>query len=200
VRSGFSELILPGASVWAHAPEKVLGMRRHWAEENQDLQGAVMRAVYRACLWLGKADNRPLASDILARSQHLDLPDHAIDPALTGHIIPKEGQKPWSVPHFLKFFSEATTFPWRSHGAWIGTQLSRHYGLDVEHSIRIGADCMRPDLYRQHLGRGGVDMPGASMKVEGVLNKPTPVASTQGEMILGPDAFFDGKTFDFGLI
>jgi NitT/TauT family transport system ATP-binding protein len=59
---------------------------------------------------------------------------------------------------------------------------------------------MRPDLYRQHLGRGGVDMPGASMKVEGVLNKPTPVASTQGEMILGPDAFFDGKTFDFGLI
>ena len=43
-------------------------------------------------------------------------------------------------------------------------------------------------------------MPGASAKVEGALTHATAVASTKGEMILGPDAFFDGKTYDFAAL
>jgi NitT/TauT family transport system ATP-binding protein len=40
-------------------------------------------------------------------------------------------------------------------------------------------------------------MPGASERVEGAMATPTAVASTKGEMILGPDVFFDGALFDF---
>ena len=37
-----------------------------------------------------------------------------------------------------------------------------------------------------------MDMPGASARIEGAMTHPTPVASEKGQMILGPDAFFDG--------
>ncbi|WP_299628444.1 CmpA/NrtA family ABC transporter substrate-binding protein [uncultured Tateyamaria sp.] len=193
-----AELILPGASIWAHAPEKVLGMRRDWAAENDEACGVLLRAVYRAARWLGQAENQPLASEILARSEHLDLPDHAIDPALTGHILCRHGDAPVHIPNFLKFHQGATNFPWRSQGAWIGAQISRLAGLDEARTVQTAADCLRPDLYRRHLATSDADMPGASAKVEGALAHPTAVASTRGEMILGPDAYFDGRTFDFG--
>lgn len=197
VSKGQAELILPGAAIWAHAPEKVLGMRRDWLAENDETCGVLLRAVYRATRWLGQAKNQPLASEILARSEHLDLPDHAIDPALTGHITCQHGAAPVQFPNFLKFHTGATNFPWRSQGAWIGAQISRLVGLDEARTVHTAADCLRPDLYRRHLATSDADMPGASAKVEGALAHPTAVASTQGEMILGPDAFFDGRTFDF---
>ena len=198
VSSGAAELILPGSSIWAHAPEKVLGMRSQWADENDATCGGLLRAMYRAARWLGQPQNKPLASDILAKSEHLDLPDHAIDPAMTGHIVPKAGQPAWQVDNFLKFHADATNFPWRSQGAWIGEQISRLHQLDSEKAVRTAADCLRPDLYRRHLAASSVDMPGASSKVEGALQHATAVASERGEMILGTERFFDGKTFDFG--
>lgn len=200
VSSGVAELILPGSAIWAHAPEKVLGMRQDWAEANDATCGGLLRAMYRAARWLGQKNNRPLASDILARSEHLDLPDHAIDPALSGHIVPKLGQSAWAAHNFLKFHCEATTFPWRSQGAWIGAQLSHLHHLDYKEAVTVAANCLRPDLYRKHLATSGADMPGASAKVEGALNHATAVASARGDMILGADRFFDGKTFDFGTI
>lgn len=197
VSSGAAELILPGAAIWAHAPEKVLGMRRDWLADNDTTCGALLRAMYSASLWLGQPENRSLASEILARSEHLDIPDHAIDPALTGRIVPNLGQPAWQIDNFIKFHEGATTFPWRSQGAWIGAQISRLHRLDLESTVSKAANCLRPDLYRSHLGERGVDMPGASAKVEGSLHYPTAVASARGELVLGTDMFFDGKTFDF---
>ena len=55
--------------------------------------------------------------------------------------------------------------------------------------------CFR--VYRQHLGGAGVDLPGASAKVEGAMRNRTAVASRHGHMILAADAFFDGQIFDF---
>ena len=195
-----AELVLPGAAIWAHAPEKVLGMRADWAAENDAACGALLRAVFRAAHWLARPENHPLASSILAQSANLDLPDHAIDPALTGHITPRAGDVPWHIPHFLKFHQQAGTFPWRSQGAWIGAQISRLTGVPADTATQTAAACLRPDLYRRHLAKANVDMPGASAKIEGALAHATAVASTRGEMILGPDAFFDGATFDFGAI
>lgn len=197
VSAGVAELILPGSAIWAHAPEKVLGMRREWAEKNDLLAGRLIRAVYRAAEWLDKSENRPLAGEILARSEHLDLPDIAIDPALTGQIMPRLGGAPWDVPGFQKFHAEATSFPWRSLGAWIGLQISHLHGVDQEAAIKAGSSTLRPDFFRRHLADIHADMPGASAKVEGALHHATAVATTHGEMILGPDAFFDGRTFDF---
>ncbi|MCY4179146.1 MAG: CmpA/NrtA family ABC transporter substrate-binding protein [Litoreibacter sp.] len=200
VGTGAAEIVLPGSGIWAHAPEKVLGMRRDWVEANESRAEALTRAVFEACEWLGVARNHPLACEILARSEHLNLPDAAIEAALSGRITPRLGATPWFVPNFLQFGGAAASFPWRSSAAWIGGQLCKLEGLDANKVLPRAAACFRPDLYRRFLAQTDADMPGASAKIEGSLSHPTAVASTRGEMILEADAFFDGKTFDFSEI
>lgn len=197
VGAGVGELILPSVAIWAQAPEKVLAARRGWITDNDTAVRGLMRAVSRAARWLDCPDNRVLAIEILARSAHLNLPVSAIEHALTGRFATRLNGPPVHVPDFVRFFDGATNFPWRSQAAWIGAQIARITGIDSTHAIKVAQATMRPDCYRAHLGPIGVDLPGASAKVEGALTHATAVASTRGQMILGPDAFFDGKTYDF---
>lgn len=90
------------------------------------------------------------------------------------------------------FHNHAASFPWRSQAAWIAAQLGAT-GADIAKAKQ----CFRSDLYREYLGPIGTDLPGASEKVEGAIAELTAVASSRGGMILAPDAFFDGRTFDF---
>jgi len=197
VQNSNAVLILPGSRIWAAAPEKVLGVRHAWAEANPQTCHAMMRAVYKACKWLDQPTNKPLAIEILTRSQHLNLPEHAIEPALTGLIAPSLDHAPIQVEQFLSFHDRAANFPWRSQAKWIAGRLADWHDLDGEAAQDIAQACFRTDHYRHALSPIGVDMPGASEKIEGALTVPTAVASTKGEMILGPDRFFDDAVFDF---
>lgn len=193
-------LVLPSQSIWQTAPEKVLGARRTWMQDNPDTCARMIRAVYKAAHWLDQPSNTPLAIEILARSQHLDLPDQAIDPALTGQIITTNGQAPRKGPPLVTFWDKSANFPWRSQAAWIATQLAGLHSHDAANARDIARGCFRSDLYRAALSPLGVDMPGASEKIEGALTVPTAVASTKGQMILGPDQFFDGAEFDISAV
>lgn len=193
VARGAAELAFAGQAIWSFAPEKVLAARHEWVEANPDTVRALMRAVYAAAQWLDTPRNKPLAIEILARSEHLNLPYETIDPAISSRLIPAPGAAPVTVDQFLMFHRHAATFPWRSQAAWIASRL----GQDAA-GLEQARACFRPDLYRENLGPMGVDLPGASEKVEGAMRHATAVASTKGHMILGPDAFFDGGTFDSG--
>lgn len=190
-------LVLPGSAIWQFAPEKVLGARHDWVTENPKTSAALIRAIYKATTWLHRSENMPLAAEILARSQHLDLPDHAIDPALTGRITTQTTAAPTQSNRFLNFHTQSANFPWRSQACWIADRLAKWHNLDSQATQQIARDSFRTDLYRAALAHVGVDMPGASEKVEGAMKHMTAVASTKGQMILGPDTFFDGKLFDF---
>lgn len=192
VARGVAELVLPGSAIWAFAPEKVLAARHEWVSDNPEKVRGLMRAVYTAAKWLDTPSNKSLAVEILARSEHLNLPAELIDPAISGQITPALGQSPVSVERFLLFDSQAAHFPWRSQAAWI----AQHLGADPEEVERVKS-CFRTDIYRDVLGPIGADLPGGSEKVEGFMRHGTAVSSTRGHMILGPDAFFDGKIFDF---
>ena len=192
VQKGVGQLMMAGRDVWQFAPEKVLAARNDWITENPDLVRKLMRAVYQAAAWLDAKKNKPLAVEILGRSEHLRLSPELIDPAVTGHIVARRHQPPVEIKRFLQFHKHAATFPWRSQAAWIAQQL----GADAGGITRAKA-CFRTDLYRRNLAEIGVDMPGASEKHEGALQFETAVASSRGHMILAPDAFFDGRTFDF---
>ncbi|PJI92715.1 NitT/TauT family transport system ATP-binding protein [Yoonia maricola] len=192
VQRGVAQLMMTGSDVWKFAPEKVLAARHDWIAENDDAVRRLMRAVYGAAKWLDARQNKPLAIEILGRSEHLNLSPELIDPAVTGHLTPGLGQPPVAVQRFLQFHKYAANFPWRSQAAWIAKQL----GADAD-GIARAKQCFRSDLYRKHLNGIGADLPGASEKIEGSLKFETAVASTHGHMILAPDAFFDGSMFDF---
>lgn len=192
VQQGVAQLMMTGRDVWRYAPEKVLAARHEWVGQNGDMARKLMRAIFHASAWLDTPKNKPLAVEILGRSEHLSMSPDLIDPALTGHIAPKPDAHPESIDRFLQFHKHAANFPWRSQAAWIAQQL----GADAA-GVEKAKACFRSDLYRQNLAGIGADMPGASEKIEGSLQFETAVASSRGHMILAPDAFFDGRTFDF---
>ncbi len=192
VQRDAGELVMAGRDVWAYAPEKVLAARHDWLSENPQTARRLMRAVYQASAWLDVGRNKPLAIEILARSEHLSMSPELIDGALTGQLITKKDSHPVSVSRFLQFHKHAASFPWRSQAAWIAS----HLGADPD-GVQKAKACFRTDLYRQNLMDVGADMPGASEKQEGALRYEAAVASSRGDMILAPDAFFDGKVFDF---
>ncbi|KZY39003.1 nitrate transporter, partial [Roseovarius sp. HI0049] len=86
VDEGAGALLLPGKAIWEFAPEKVLAVRRDWAETEPNLLGRLMRAVWRAGRWLSNPESRTTAGEILSRAQYLDVPSELIDRALSGHL------------------------------------------------------------------------------------------------------------------
>jgi NitT/TauT family transport system ATP-binding protein len=197
VDAELAEIVLPGARIWQFAAEKVLGLRQEWAETNRDTLFALLRALSKAAVWADRPENHVTLSEILARETYLDLPAEVIERSLNGRLTLSPGGRQGLVEDFLVLHRKAATFPWRSFALWIYAQMVR--AGQVQHSPeRLAAvrQVFRPDLYREALGPTGVDLPGASEKVEGALAAETPVASRAGKLYLGPDRFFDGTVFD----
>ena len=196
VEDGVGDLLLPGRAIWAFAPEKVLAVRTDWAEAEPMLLGRLMRATWRAGRWLAQAGSLTTAAEILARGEYLNVPAEVIDRSLSGRITISPSGEERRVDGFIEFHRGAATFPWRSQAAWIGRQMAARLGLDRDDAARVARGVYRTDLYRRMLRDTGAELPGASEKVEGAVDRETAVASETGRLFLQPDRFFDGRTFD----
>jgi two-component system, oxyanion-binding sensor len=196
VEQGAGVLLLPGRAIWASAPEKGLVMRHEMAETEPDLTGRLMRAVWRAGRWLDQAENRGTVAEILSRPAYLNLPSEVTERGLAGRLLISPAGVYRAVPQFIGFHDGAATFPWKSLAALFADRIARQHGLNPAQAMQAAMECFRTDLYRQYLRSAGVDLPGASAKVEGGMDHPTAVASEKGKMILRPDVFFDGRLFE----
>ncbi len=196
VEQGAGALLLPGTSIWAFAPEKVMAVRSEWAETEPDLLGRLMRAIWHAGRWLSNPESSGTAGEILSRKEYLDVAPELIERALTGQMAVTQRGDVRHVEKFLCFHHGGAPFPWRSQAKWIARRLSQWHKVAREVSLDDAARVFRADLYRRHLGDTAADLPGASEKLEGAIRHPTAVASTKGELSLLPDAFFDGEIFD----
>ena len=196
VEQGIGELLLPGAAIWAFAPEKVLAVRHDWTASQPELTARLIRALWRSGRWLAQPDTLSTASEVLARPDYLDMSAEIIERALTGRLsIAPQGELR-SVRGFLDFHDGAAGFPWRTYGDWIAGRLAGRMGLERGPARAAGKAVYRSDLYRSALAPLGADLPGASEKAMGMIRVPTAVASPKGSLILQPDAFFDGTVFD----
>ena len=196
VEYGVGALLLPGRAIWAAPPEKGLVLRRDFTETRSELTGRLMRALWRAGQWLDEAGNRGTAAEILSRRDYLNLPPELAARGLTGQLLVTPAGEMRSCPDFVTFNRGAATFPWKSLAALFAERIIRRHGLDPEPAMRAAMGCYRTDLYRLHLRPAGAPLPGASMRVEGMIDSPRRVAAERGEMILGADAFFDGRTYE----
>lgn len=197
VDEGIGEIAAAGVNIWQRGVEKVLATRTDWAEAHGESLGQLLRALDRAAAWCDDPANHADLAALLARPGHLGQPAELILQALAGRMPLTCGGDVVELPDFLVFHRGAANFPWRSQALWIYSQFVR-WGM-VEPSAqaeRAAAGVFRSDLYRSALAGRGVAMPGASMKVEGSLANPLAAASHQGNLMLSPDRFFDGKSFD----
>jgi NitT/TauT family transport system ATP-binding protein len=196
VERGAGALVLAGRAIWASPPEKGLVLTRDFAEGRPEETGRLMRAVWRACRWLDGAENRPTAAEILSRPEYLNLPPELSERGLMDRLHVSATGEVRHYPGFVRFHAGAANFPWRSLAALLARRIARLHGLDEVRAMQVAMGCFRTDLYRHHLRAAGADLPGASARIEGGMVHPTAVASEKGQMILGPDAFFDGETFE----
>lgn len=196
VERGLGELILPGSAIWSFAPEKVLAVRSHWADDEPDLTARLMRAVWKACRWLGQGGVRTTAAELLSDSRYLDLPPEIIDRSLSGRLVVTPSGETGRFPGFLEFYDGAANFPWKSQAAWIGNQIAGRLGLDRVQAMDKARGVFRSDIYRRYLVEAGAILPGASEKVEGGIGEATGVAAERGRLILAENRFFDSRIFD----
>ncbi len=196
VMLGHGRIATVKAAIWRSSPEKVLGAQARWAERHPDALAALLRALYRAAAWCADPANREDLAALLGGPAYVDRPAEWMLPALSGDILVGGG----CMVHVEDFFvpqAKAATFPWKSHAAWFYSQMVR-WG-QIEHDAAratIARETYRPDIYRAALRPLGIAMPGASAKVEGALERATPVGASGSGLVLGPDGFFDGGRFD----
>ncbi len=184
------------ASIWRNSPDKVIGMRAHWAEANAEVVAALIRAVHKAALFCGMPENHIEIARIMSAPHYLGVAPEQILPALTGRFDIGGGVSV-DVPNHFVPYDLAANFPWTSHALWFYSQMVR-WG-EVQHTperAHAAALAFRPDIYRAAMAPLRVPVPVDDSKVEGLLPAPTAVAATQDTVTIGPDGFFDGKIFD----
>lgn len=197
VAEGVGEIVAAGANIWKRGVEKVVAMRSDWMEGNPEVTDRLLRALARAAAWCDDPANNGALADLLAWPEHIGEPPERILPALTGQIPLVQGGSTASIPDFMLFHREAANFPWRSQALWIYSQFVRwNMVKPTPETEAKAAAVFRSDVYRRALHESGIVMPGASLKVEGALDKAMPVGAHHGVLTLGPDRFFDGRVFD----
>lgn len=196
VAAGTGRIVTVKALLWKNSPEKVLGVRKAWADENPGALAALLRALHHSARWCQDPGNHGELAAVMAQPGFLGLPPAVQMPILTGHLR-LGGRAELQIDDFFLPFDKAANFPWKSHALWFYTQMVRwgHVAHTPE-NLAIARECYRPDLYRSALKPLGVALPGANAKVEGALKAATAVGATGAGLVLGPDGFFDGQIFD----
>ena len=197
VDRGAGRIVLVTAQIWRRGVEKVLALPTRRMEAEPELVHRLIRALHAAGRHFVDPDHVEGVAAILARREYVDGPPALIRRAISDHILLARGTDPLHIPDFMFQHREAANFPWVSQAAWLYSQLVRWDHIPFSEADAAAArSVFRPDHYRAALAGTGVPLPGASSKLEGALSGQTGVGSVQGRLLLGPDRFFDGRTFD----
>jgi len=144
--------VITDDEIWKKNPEKVLGLRKDFAEKYPATTAALLRAIIKAQLWLdvdgGK--NRAEAVEILARSNYVGADEAVIGASMTGQFTFAPGDtRP--APDFNIFFNDHAGYPFYSDAIWYLTQM-RRWGQIAEDKtdqwyFETAKAVYRPDLY-----------------------------------------------------
>ncbi len=200
VLDGIGRIVTTGALIWRNAPEKMLAVKRPWAQENTKLLEGLLRALYRAGEWCANTANIEELAGILAAPHYLDENGEFLLPALTGYVSTSKRDMQ-RHPEFFVTSGKAANFPWQSQALWFFSQMVRwgevaadsKFDADVVEAAR---NAYRPDIFRKAMKPLFVPVPGANLKLEGTLRQPVHVGASRTGLVLGPDCFFDDRVFD----
>jgi NitT/TauT family transport system ATP-binding protein len=195
VEDGVAQLILNSSTLWNAAPEKVLGVNRHWSDNNPDLLDRFLRALHRAGVWIANNRSTEALGEILAKPKYIDVNADIIEQALHGRLALNQSGSFVMDPLAIRFGDTSISFPWQSGAVWIAHNEANSWGVSREQAHTAALDCFRPDIYRRALAGIGAPLPLGDQKVEGLFGVAETVPS-YNDLLLGPDRFFDGTVFD----
>ncbi|MGD9811696.1 MAG: CmpA/NrtA family ABC transporter substrate-binding protein [Sphingobium sp.] len=182
--------VITDEEIWHLNPEKVLGLRKDFAEKYPKTTAAILRAVIKAQQWLDADNgaNRAEAVKILAQPNYVGADEKVIAASMTGHFTFEQGDtRP--APDFNIFFNHYAGYPFYSDAIWYLTQMRRWGQIDEAKPDQWYFDTAkavyRPDLY----------LAAAKGLVEKKTIPADAIPETDGFKPATKD-FIDGKTYD----
>lgn len=144
-QSGAGRIAAATVDILPDHPEKVLAVTRSWKRVNEGLLEPMVRAVLRGCAYCHDEANHPALARMLALPQYLNIPAELLLKSVTlNHDAGERFSRSaiWST-------APATTFPSKTHSAWIGSQMTRWGLLPSQTDILTVANrCTDPTAYR----------------------------------------------------
>ncbi len=159
--------------IWPDHPEKVLGTRAAWVDENPNSARALTAAVLEAARWIDASDaNRRETAQVIAGRAYLNTKVDTIEGRMLGQYDNGIGQR-WQDQHAMRFFNDgAVNFPYLSDGMWFLTQ-QRRWGLLTQEPdyLAVARQVNRIDIYRQAATAvGNVALPASEMRSSTLLD------------------------------
>ena len=148
----FGVPVITANNILPFNPEKVLGMRADFLEQNPTTVRALVRAMIRAGMWLDADNgaNRVEAVEILARPDYVGADPAILMASMTGTFEFEPGDvRP--APEFNIFFRNYATHPYYSDAVWLLTQMRRWGEIPGpqpdEWYHEMARKVYRPDVY-----------------------------------------------------
>jgi NitT/TauT family transport system ATP-binding protein len=167
VATGIGHIVTTGMHIWPRSPEKVLGVRRDWADAHADTLSALVRAIVRAAHWCDDSANRVELARLLSGPRYVGVPAELLDLPLSMRLRLRADTDPVPAPDFIRFARDNANFPWPSHAQWFYRQMVRWKQLaPSSEAVAVAAATYRPDLYRAAVAPLSLELPPVDMKSE----------------------------------
>jgi nitrate/nitrite transport system substrate-binding protein len=180
VNQGIGFTAATTGELWAHHPEKVLGMRADWVDANPNAAKAILMAVIEAQQWCEQMANKQEMAEIVGRRQWYNVPVADIIGRIKGDINYGNGRTAAGTNLYMKFWGDKgeSSYPWKSLDTWFMTENIRWGKFAATTDVKALVDATnRSDLWLEAAkGLGLTDLPEGDSR--------------------GVETFFDGKTFD----
>jgi nitrate/nitrite transport system substrate-binding protein len=166
--------------IWFKHPEKAFALRAEYVDKNPNAAKALMMAIQEAQQWCDKMENKQEMSEIVGKRQWFNVPVPDIIGRARGDINYGRGRVEKGTPHFMKFWQDHASYPFKSHDAWFVAEDIRWGKFEPTTDIKALVDKVnREDIWR------------AAAKDLGVAASDIPASPSRGK-----ETFFDGKVFD----
>jgi nitrate/nitrite transport system substrate-binding protein len=180
VNQGIGFTACTTGEIWFRHPEKALGMRAAWVDKYPNAAKALLMAVMEAQQWCDKPENKQEMSEIVGKRQWFNVPVADIIGRAKGDINYGNGRVEKGTRHYMKFWSEHASYPFKSHDRWFVTEDIRWGKFEPGTDVRALVDKVnREDLWRE--AAKALSVPAADI----------PASPSRGR-----ETFFDGKVFD----
>ncbi|MEG3640990.1 CmpA/NrtA family ABC transporter substrate-binding protein [Magnetococcus sp. PR-3] len=181
VDEGLGQICVTKQDIWPASPEKVLGLRQSWGEQNPEALNGLMAALVEAGIWADDLNNRDELVELLAAPDVIGIEPTIIAASLAGDPAP------------ILFQRHLAQFPWISQAQWLLEQMQR-WGQLPEHvnTTEIAQNVYQPERYNQILDAQNLPYPQSATKQEGQHDSPYTIPASDGRLItLPPDQLFD---------
>jgi len=177
-RLGYSALVT--GQLWQDHPEKSLGLRASFVQQNPRATEALVAATIEAARWCETPANHVELAQILGRRAWFNVPPTDIQGRIQGIIDFGDGRRVTDPNIAMKFWRDHASYPFRSHDLWFLTENIRWGVLpEATDTAKLIAEVNREDIWRAAAARAGVP------------NAEVPAGTSRGR-----ETFFDGKVFD----